>query len=55
MKSANLMEFVVTRSADLLVVSVGMEAQGTVFANSTELGTKLHPSLLTFMKDDQGE
>jgi ketosteroid isomerase-like protein len=55
LKSANLREFVVTRSGDLLVVSVGTEAQGTVFANSTELGTKLHPRLLTFMKDEQGE
>ena len=40
MKSAELSDFVVTRDGDLIIVTLGVDTEGTVFAGSTELGTK---------------
>ena len=55
MKAAELSDFVVTRNGDLLVVSLGVDAEGTVFGGSTALGTEKNPRLLTFLEDQQGE
>jgi len=55
MKAAELSDFVVTRNGDLLVVTLGVSAEGTVYAGSTKLGTKTNPRVLTFLQDDQGE
>lgn len=55
MKAADLSDFVVTRNGDLMVVTLGVSAEGTVFAGATELGSKKNPRVLTFLQDDQGE
>ena len=55
MKSAELSDFVVTRDGDLIIVTLGVDTEGTVFAGSTELGTQKNARLLTFLQDDQGE
>jgi hypothetical protein len=55
MKAAELSDFVVTRNDDVVVVTLVVEAQGTVFANSEVLGTNLNPRLLTFLDDGEGD
>jgi ketosteroid isomerase-like protein len=55
MKSAEFSDFVVTRDGDLIIVTLGVDTEGTVFAGSTELGTQKNARLLTFLQDDQGE
>ncbi len=55
MKSAELSDFVVTRDGDLIIVTLGVDTEGTVFAGATELGSQKNARLLTFLKDDQGE
>ena len=55
MKSAELSDFVVTRDEDLIVVTLGVDAEGSVFASSTELGAQKNARLLTFLQDDQGD
>lgn len=55
MKSAEFSDFVVTRNRDLIIVTLGVETEGTVFAGSTALGSQKNARLLTFLKDDQGE
>ena len=54
-KLAELSDFVVTRNDDLIVVTLGVHAEGTLFADSMELGTKKQPRMLTFLQNDQGE
>jgi ketosteroid isomerase-like protein len=55
MKSAEFSDFVVTRDGDLIIVTLGVDTEGTVFAGSTELGSQKNARLLTFLQDDQGE
>ena len=44
MKSAELSDFVVTRDGDLIIVTLGVDTERTVFAGSTELGTQKMPA-----------
>ena len=54
MKAAELSDFIVTRNGDLMVVTLGEVAEGTVYGG-TDLGTQTHPRLLTFLQGKQGE
>ncbi len=55
MKSAEFSDFVVTRDGDLIIVTLGVDTEGTVFGGATELGSQKNARLLTFLQDDQGE
>ena len=53
--AAELSDFTVTRNGDLLVVSHGVDAQGSAWGGSVPLGTNKTPRLHTFLQDQQGE
>lgn len=53
--AADLSDFVVTRNGNLLVVSLAVQAAGTVYADTTPLGATKTPRLLTFLQDEGGQ
>lgn len=54
-EAAELSDFIVTRNRDLLVVSHGVDAQGSAWGGSMPLSTNKTPRLHTFLEDQQGE
>jgi hypothetical protein len=54
LKSAELSDYEVTRSGDLLVVSLSVKALGTQFQGQTLLSDQKTPRLLTFLKTEKG-
>ena len=54
MSNAQLDDFVVTRNANLIVVSLYAKVDQTVYQGYHQFGTGVHPRLLTFQQGDDG-